>query len=189
MLIAINLILMVSFVNLSQISAGNRIVRENEVTGRDKIVKSEHREANDAIGNDTYADNETAHDEFSLKEKWDACRYARDFSGFHPERYIASIKVDGLLRSGLRGGNSAGKNGLILILIGLKKPYYRIDRNPRVNGRVDLQISGSIFGVENAGLISFSYDFKGKDIYRRVSTSVSFNSFIYQIIIPIGPKR
>ncbi len=185
-MIALKLILLASVFNLSQISAGDRIVQADGDPGKDMIVKSERGEADDSAGNDPYTNNETSFDNFSLKEKWDASRYAHDFSGFYTERYMASIKIDGFLRSGPPGDNSARKNGLILI--GLKKPYYRLDRNPHVNGRVDLQMAGSIFGVENRGSVSISYDLRSKDDYRRISTSLSFDSFLYRITIPFGVK-
>jgi hypothetical protein len=183
----LKLILFSAVFYISQISAGDRIVREDGDCDKDSFITSETGETYYSTEDDTAAVSKAGYDDFSLKEKWDAPRYLPDFSGSYTERYVASIKIDGLLGSGRPGAKPAAENGLILI--GFKRPYYRLDRDPRLNGRVDLQMSGSIFGIENAGLISFSYDLRGRDIYRRVSTSVSFYSFIYRITIPLGPKR
>ncbi|UCC80671.1 MAG: hypothetical protein JSW64_04735 [Candidatus Zixiibacteriota bacterium] len=182
----LKLILLTSVFNLSQIPFEDRIVREDHDSGKEMVVKGESGEINRSVGNVLYADSMIVYDEFSLKAKWDDRAYLRNLTGLFPERYVASISIDGLLRSAPAGKYSPGKNGQILI--GIKKPYYRFDRYFLVRGKVDLQMGGSIFGLENKGLISVAYDLRGKNIYRGVSTSVSFDSVIYRIVIQFGPK-
>ncbi len=185
-MVALKLILLTSVFNLSQTLVEDGIIREDDDCGKEMIVKEDNGEIKHSIGDVLCADSTIVYDGFSLKAKWDHPPDLHSMRGLFPDRYIASISIDGLLRSALAGEHPPGKNGQILI--GIKKPYYRLDRYLRVKGRVDLQMGFLIFGLESKGLISVIYDLRGKDTYRGVSTSLSFDSVIYRIVIPFWIK-
>ena len=186
-LTVIKLFLLTSVINFSQISGVDRAHDGNNVKS-DAIIADGSKGINDSENNNLEVKNEIGFEAYILEFERAGNQNKYDFSDYYYkyDRYIASIKIDKLLWPKTAGNRWAGKNGLILI--GVKKPYYRIDRNPRVKGKVDLKMEGSIFGMENRGLITISYDLRSQDTYRRISTSISFYSFSYSIIIPFGKK-
>lgn len=183
---ALKFILSASVFFFSQTPFEDRIVGESDGSDKEIIVKEEAGEINGSVADVLYTDSMIVYNDFSLKAKWDDSAYLHNVPDLFTDRYIASISIGGLLRSAPAGENSTGKNGTIMV--GIKKPYYRFDRYLRVRGRVDLQMGGSILGLENKGLISVVYDLRGRDTCRGVSTSLSFEGVIYRIVIPFGSR-
>jgi hypothetical protein len=183
----VKLLLLTSVLILSQLTPGDRST-DGEKDKADAIVEA----VDETIGNAANS-NLIETKEFEFKGSMpdfagpgDRDKYDLSDYGFRSVRYMASIRIDELLWPGKEGKRWAENKGSILI--GIKKPYYRLYRFPYVKGKVDLQMAGSIFGMKNKGLISFSYDLRSKDASKRISTTISLDSFSYIITIPIGKK-
>jgi hypothetical protein len=183
-LVTLKLIFLTSVYSLTQAPVENPFVQKDNEPAKEINIGKEGGEINRAVNNELYAEYKDAYDGYSLNAGWDDYLYPRNKSGLFSERYVASVKIDGILRSTSAEDRSAGGNGTILI--GIKRPYYRIDKNPRVRGLVDLQMGGAIFGLESKGMISVFYDIKSRDEFREISTAISFNRFICRIIIPFS---
>ena len=183
----VKLLLLTSVLILSQLTPGDRIT-DGEKDRADAIVG-----AGDETMENAATSNLIETKEYEFKGSMpdfvgpgDRGKYNLSDYGFRSVRYMASIRIDELLWPAKEGSRWAENKGSILI--GVKKPYYRLYRFPYVKGKVDLQMAGSIFGMKNKGLITFAYDLRSRDASRRISTSISFDSFSYIITIPIGKK-
>jgi len=184
----IKLFLLISVINFSRISAVDRAHDENNVRNG-AITADGSKGINDSENNNREVKNGIGFEPYIQEFEWAGNQKKYDFSdyGNKSDRYIASFKIDGFLWPETAGSRWAGKNGSILI--GVKKPYYRIDKNPRIKGKVDLKMEGSIFGMQNRSIITISYDLRSEETYGRISTSISFYSFSYNITIPFGKNR
>jgi hypothetical protein len=100
------------------------------------------------------------------------------------KKYLASIKIDRLFRPGREDVDRAGGSGLLMI--GVKKPYYRLSRTPYIRGKLDFSLRGSFFGIENRGLITFSYSLESENRFKELSSSIFIERISFSINIPLG---
>jgi len=107
--------------------------------------------------------------------------------GTDTEKYMASFGIAELLWPRHQGSGRAGRNDLLMI--GVKKPYYKISQNPYIRGNLDFRLRGSLFGLENKGLITIAYHLRTANGLRELSSSVSFERFSFSINIPFGKSR
>lgn len=115
----------------------------------------------------------------------DLSEYMADLNG--ERKYLASFGIVELLWPRRQVGGRYGGNDLIMI--GVKKPSYRLSKNPYIRGNLDFSLGGSLLGLENKGLITVSYQLKTADDLRRLSSSISFERFSFSINIPFGKSR
>ena len=118
--------------------------------------------------------------------------YGGASKGYHDDgnsagKYMVSVDLGELLWSGRReeGGESTGSS----IMIGLKKPHYRISEAPFINGRLDLRLAGSLFGIENRGFITLSYDLRTERRLQQLSSKIAFEQIRFALYFPLGKKR
>jgi len=108
-------------------------------------------------------------------------------SGSKAEKYMVSVDLGELFGSGRR--NEGSGNGGSSVMIGLKKPYYRISGAPFITGKLDLRLAGSLFGIENRGFITLSYDVRSERRLQQLSSKIAFEQISFAIYIPFGKRR
>jgi len=108
-------------------------------------------------------------------------------SGNGVEKYMVSVDLGDLLWSARHDEGSG--NGRGFIMIGLKKPYYRISGAPFITGRLDLRLAGSFFGIENRGFITLSYDVRTESRLRQLSSKITFEQISFALYFPFGKRR
>jgi len=118
--------------------------------------------------------------------------YGGDLKGYHDAggsagKYMVSVDLGELLWSGRRG--EGGDSPESSFMIGLKKPYYRISGAPFITGRLDLRLAGSLFGIENRGFITLSYDVRTERRLRQLSSKIAFEQISFALYFPLGKRR
>ena len=183
---ALKLLLVISILSSSQVSSDERSIPITESTETGTVVEPEKAVHNETVGIATDLDLELKIDDKLHKYKWPDAEFIDDFFGFEHKYYVASLRLEELLGYDSENRNSSPGRGSVLI--GIRRPSYRLVGNPHVNGIIDLQMGASIFGLRNSGLISISYYLKSDDTYSHVSTTLSLVSFSYRFIIPLSLK-
>jgi hypothetical protein len=184
-LTALNLVLLVSAFSLLQIPSEQGSER-SDTDSREAVLISRDAENSPSEERKSAADTGIRFENYPAKTKWPAPEFTDNFSGSEPTRYIASVKLEDLLGFAPKGNHLQAKNNTILI--GVKRPSYRLRGNPYVRGNIDLNMGASIFGVNNRGLVTVSYYLKSDESYSRISTTLSVVGFSYKFIIPLGGK-
>ncbi len=113
------------------------------------------------------------------------------FEGLEPrdmrnDEYIASVDLGGLILPGNEFDRI--KNPVGRVMLGLKRPYYRLGKDMRLAGFVDLKAAGSLAGLGNSATITFRYDFRRIHDERSFKMSMSFVHISYKISIPFGRR-
>lgn len=98
--------------------------------------------------------------------------------------YVASIDLGRLIWSG--DGFGKTENPFGHVVLGLKRPYYRLGGDTRLVGLVDLNAAGSLAGLGNSVSITFRYDFRRDHDENSVKMSMFFVYVSYKINIPFG---
>ena len=97
--------------------------------------------------------------------------------------YIASVDIMNIIRP---GRVEDGHDNAAELVFGVKRPYYRLGKNIRCAGVLDLKIAKSIAGCDNTLIIAFGYDIK-KDIYNRtIDAGISLLNVGFKITIPVS---
>lgn len=100
--------------------------------------------------------------------------------------YMAVINLANLFWSGLNGKIfNYNDNSLI---IGFKKPFYKLSRYPRVRGSVDMRFKTIIAGLQNSAIITLAYDFRGSSSYYKFKSSFYLERVSLKMNIPFGEK-
>lgn len=121
--------------------------------------------------------------EIEYRENLKANHDAGDSAG----KYMISVDIGDLLWSGRRdeGGDGPGSS----IMIGLKKPYYKISGAPFITGKLDFRLAGSLFGIENRGFITLSYDVRTERRLQQLSSKIAFEQISLALYFPFGNSR
>jgi len=72
--------------------------------------------------------------------------------------YIATIDIMDLTHEG-KGAGKLDNNSLAAV-VGLRRPYYKLGKDLRLAGSVDLKINRGIAGTLGGALITLGYDFR-----------------------------
>lgn len=97
--------------------------------------------------------------------------------------YVASLDLLEFLKPGKAGAfDPVGTE----VLFGLRRPYYRLGKDLRCAGVVDLRMSGSIGGCENSLTIAFGYDFRKEIGNGTFEAGVSLVKIGYLIKVPVS---
>ncbi len=105
----------------------------------------------------------------------------RDMRG---DDYVASIDLGRLIWSGDGFGETENPAGHVML--GIRRPYYRLDEDIRLAGLVDLNAGGSLAGLGNLATITFRYDLRKDYDSRSVKMSMFFVYVSYKVSIPFG---
>lgn len=100
------------------------------------------------------------------------------------DEYVASLDLAGLIWP--KDGLGKTENLFGRVILGLKRPYYRLGEDIRLAGLVDLNAAGSVGGLGNSATVTFRYDFRRDDDHHSVRMSVFFVYISYKISIPFG---
>ncbi len=102
------------------------------------------------------------------------------------DEYIASVDLGRLI---LPGDEFDGVNNPVgRVMLGLKRPYYRLGKDMRLAGFLDLKVARSLAGLGNSATITFRYDFHRIHDEGSVKMSMSFVHISYKISIPFGRR-
>ena len=182
----VKLLIFIAVFQYSQISTGGRTVPDRGNPEKDTISDRDKSDADIPAVIDSNSAAELRFDSYRTKSKWPVPEFDRDLSGSGSTKYIASIRLEELLGHRPEKGHLAPQNGSVLI--GIKRPSYRLVGRPYVRGNVDLRMGASIFGLDGRGLVTVSYYLKSDDSYSHISTTLSLVGFSYRFIIPLGFK-
>jgi len=72
------------------------------------------------------------------------------------------------------------------IMLGLKKPYYRLFPDIRVIGTMDLRLNKEIAGIENTAVITIRYDFARPRTTGKYKSDLSIFNIVCKVSIPIN---
>jgi hypothetical protein len=113
------------------------------------------------------------------------------FEGLEPrdmrsDEYIASVDLGRLILPG--DGFDGVNNPVGRVMLGLKRPYYRLGKDMRLAGFLDLKVARSLAGLGNSATITFRYDFHRIHDEGSVRMSMSFVHISYKISIPFGRR-
>jgi hypothetical protein len=100
------------------------------------------------------------------------------------DKYVASVDLAGLIWP--EDGFGKAENLFGRVILGLKRPYYRLGENIRLAGLVDLNAAGSLGGLGNSATVTFRYDLRRNHDEHSVRMSVFFVYISYKISIPFG---
>ncbi len=109
---------------------------------------------------------------------------AAEVSDMRGDDYVASIDLGRLIWPG--DGFSETENPAGHVMLGIRRPYYRLDEDIRLAGLVDLNAGGSLAGLGNSATITFRYDLRKDHDGRSVKMSMFFVYVSYKISIPFG---
>ena len=101
-------------------------------------------------------------------------------------KYAASIDLGRLIWPGDEFDGM--KNPVSRVMLGLKRPYYRLGEDMRLAGFVDLKAAGSLAGLGNSATITFRYDLRRIHDKRSFKISMSFVYISYKVSIPFGGR-
>ncbi len=102
------------------------------------------------------------------------------------DEYVASIDLGRLIWPGDEFDSM--KNPVSRVMLGLKRPYYRLGEDMRLAGFVDLKAAGSLAGLGNSAIITFRYDLRRNHDERSLKMSMVFVHISYKISIPFGNR-
>lgn len=102
------------------------------------------------------------------------------------DKYAASIDLGRLIWPGDEFDGM--KNPVSRVMLGLKRPYYRLGEDMRLAGFVDLKAAGSLAGLGNSATITFRYDLRRIHDERSFKISMSFVHISYKVSIPFGGR-
>lgn len=102
------------------------------------------------------------------------------------DEYAASIDLGRLIWP--KDAFDDMKNQSSRVMLGLKRPYYRLGEDMRLAGFVDLKAAGSLAGLGNSATITFRYDLHRIHDERSFKISMSFVHISYKISIPFGGR-
>ena len=71
------------------------------------------------------------------------------------------------------------------LMLGIRRPYYRLGRDIRVAGSIDFKFSGSLARFDNLATIIFGYDLRKNRIDRGMKMEFSILEISFKIAIPI----
>lgn len=74
------------------------------------------------------------------------------------------------------------------LIIGFKKPFYRLSRYPRVRGSVDMRFEATAAGLQNSAIITLAYDFEGSSSHYKFKSSFYLERVSLNVLIPFGEK-
>jgi len=74
------------------------------------------------------------------------------------------------------------------LIIGFKKPSYRLSRCPRVRGSVDMRFEAIAAGLQNSTIITLGYDFRGSNSHYKFRSSFYLERVSLNVHIPFGEK-
>ncbi len=100
--------------------------------------------------------------------------------------YIASVDLGRLILPG--DGVDNFENPAGYVMLGLKRPYYRLGEDMRFSGLVDLRAGWSLAGLGNSATITFRYDLRRNHDERSLKMSMFFVHISYKISIPFGSR-
>lgn len=72
------------------------------------------------------------------------------------------------------------------IVFGVRKPYYRLGKNMRVAGTVDLKYSGSLAGIGNRAVVTVGYDLRKYRTDNGIRGDVSVVKIAFSLDIPFN---
>lgn len=98
--------------------------------------------------------------------------------------YVATVDVARLLTSGKGANQSDPAN--IGILLGIKRPYYRLGRDSRVAGMIDFTLKGSLAGIENCAVFTLGYDLKKYSADRSLKMDMTILNISFKISLPLN---
>ncbi|MEE9554753.1 MAG: hypothetical protein V3W18_10690 [candidate division Zixibacteria bacterium] len=99
--------------------------------------------------------------------------------------YIAALDIGRILKPSGRDQQGESSSGVFL---GIRRPYYRIGREIRVVGTVDLKMTRPIRGIDNTLIIVLGYDLRKARFERSIDAGAAIVNIGYKISIPF-PSR
>ncbi len=105
---------------------------------------------------------------------------------FHTKSdYIAMLDIGKFIKP---GGRDQRRGSIPEFFLGVRRPYYKIGRDLRVRGTIDLKMAHPVGGIDNALIIVFGYDFKKSRLDRSIDTKIAIVNIGFKISVPFSAR-
>lgn len=117
--------------------------------------------------------------------------YYQDFPGLFDldshikSDYIATLDIGKLINP---AGRDQRRESIPEFFLGVRRPYYRIGRDLRVRGTIDLKMAHPVGGIDNTLIIAFGYDFKKSRLDRYIDTKIAIVNIGFRISLPFSTR-
>jgi len=98
--------------------------------------------------------------------------------------YVATLNIIDLLSVG--ENPSRPRRPGTGMMLGIKRPYYRLGRDIRVVGTIDFKMNKALAGIDNLATVVFGYDLRKNKLDRTVKMDMMILNVSFRILIPFS---